>query len=71
MTHTTDSRTPLDLFADETHSAGDEDDLPRRMGRDARRVSRGELSEAEFYERYHEAVVERFGFDRRPGGTDR
>ena len=38
------------------------------MGRDARRVSRGELSEREFYEKYHDDVVDEFGFDRRPGG---
>jgi hypothetical protein len=44
------------------------DDLGRRMGRDARRVSRGELSEREFYEKYHDEVVEQFGFDHRPGG---
>lgn len=71
MTNTTDSTTPLDLVADGSQSANAKDDLARQMGRDARRVSRGELSEEKFYERYHEQVVEQFGFDRRPGGEDR
>ena len=41
-------------------------ELGLEMAADARRVTRGELSEAEFYERYHEAVVEEFGEDERP-----
>ena len=36
------------------------------MARDARRVSDGELSEAEFHEQYHEAVLAEFGRDDRP-----
>lgn len=36
------------------------------MARDALRVTRGELSEAAFHERYHEAVLEEFGVDDRP-----
>ena len=36
------------------------------MARDAIRVSNGELTDAEFHERYHEAVLEEFGEDQRP-----
>lgn len=36
------------------------------MARDAIRVTRGELSEAAFHERYHEDVLEEFGVDERP-----
>ncbi|MFT4890404.1 MAG: hypothetical protein ACI9YT_001319 [Halobacteriales archaeon] len=61
------STSPLDDLVDEGETSPN-DDLGRRMGRDARRVSRGELSEREFYEKYHDEVVEQFGFDRRPGG---
>lgn len=41
-------------------------ELGERMGRDAQRLVDGELSEAEFYEKYHDAVVEEFGVDDRP-----
>lgn len=66
-----DSRRRSVSLPDEPIDDGDDiagDDLGRRMGRDARRVSRGELSERAFYEKYHDEVVEQFGFDRRPGG---
>jgi hypothetical protein len=43
-----------------------DEELGRRMARDARRVSDGELSEAEFHDKYHEAVLEEFGRDDRP-----
>ncbi|MDR5656570.1 4Fe-4S ferredoxin N-terminal domain-containing protein [Halodesulfurarchaeum sp. HSR-GB] len=43
-----------------------DEDLGRRMARDARRVSDGTLSEAEFHEKYHEEVLEEFGRDDRP-----
>ncbi len=46
-------------------------ELGRRMGRDAQRVAEGELSEQEFYDKYHEDVLEEFGQDKRPGGDDR
>lgn len=36
------------------------------MARDAIRVTMGELSEAEFHEKYHEEVLEEFGVDDRP-----
>lgn len=38
-------------------------DLGRRMARDAIRVSLGELSDEEFYERYREEVSEAFDID--------
>jgi molybdopterin-containing oxidoreductase family iron-sulfur binding subunit len=41
-------------------------ELGKQMGRDAQRLVDGELSEAEFYEKYHDAVVEEFGEDNRP-----
>ena len=43
-----------------------DEQLGRRMARDAQRVSDGELSERAFYEKYHEDVVEEFGRDDRP-----
>ena len=41
-------------------------DLGVELARDAQRLVAGELSEAEFHERHHEAVVEEFGVDERP-----
>ena len=41
-------------------------DLGMRMARDAIRVSNGEMTDAEFHEKYHEEVVEEFGEDKRP-----
>lgn len=41
-------------------------ELGTAMGRDAIRVARGELSEAEFHDKYHEAVLAEFGVDDRP-----
>jgi len=43
-----------------------DEDLGRRMARDARRVSNGDLSEAAFHEKYHEEVKAEFGRDDRP-----
>nr|WP_237560499.1 4Fe-4S ferredoxin N-terminal domain-containing protein [Halapricum salinum] len=40
--------------------------LGKEMGRDAVRVSIGEMSEAAFHEKYHDAVLEEFGVDDRP-----
>ncbi|KAB1190769.1 MULTISPECIES: 4Fe-4S ferredoxin N-terminal domain-containing protein [Haloferax] len=71
MTHRIDDTTPLDLIADSPQSGNGGDEFAQRMGRDARRVTRGELSQEVFYERYHEEILARFGFDRRPGGEDR
>jgi molybdopterin-containing oxidoreductase family iron-sulfur binding subunit len=41
-------------------------ELGMEMGRDAMRVTKGELSEAEFHERYHDDVMAEFGEDERP-----
>ncbi|NUB92391.1 4Fe-4S dicluster domain-containing protein [Haloterrigena sp. SYSU A121-1] len=58
-----DRRTELErMLEDADHDA----ELGLEMARDARRVTAGELSEAEFYDRYHEAVVAEFGEDDRP-----
>jgi hypothetical protein len=46
-------------------------ELGRRMGRDAQRVADGELTQQEFYDKYHEEVLEEFGEDKRPGGDER
>lgn len=43
-------------------------ELGQEMGRDARRVADGDLSEKAFYEKYHEQVLAEFGEDKRPGG---
>jgi len=40
-------------------------DLGKALARDAQRMAAGDLSEAEFYEKYHEEVVEEFGVDHR------
>lgn len=71
MTDPSDSTTPLDLVADESGPEHVDDDLGRRMGQDAQRVWRGELSEQEFYEKYHDEVVETFGVDDRPVGENK
>ncbi|SFB98782.1 prokaryotic molybdopterin-containing oxidoreductase family, iron-sulfur binding subunit [Halobiforma haloterrestris] len=41
-------------------------ELGMEMAQDAFRVTKGELSEAEFHEKYHEDVMEEFGEDNRP-----
>ncbi len=41
-------------------------ELGMEMGKDAMRVTKGELSEEEFHERYHDDVMEEFGEDERP-----
>jgi molybdopterin-containing oxidoreductase family iron-sulfur binding subunit len=46
-------------------------ELARQMGEDARRVADGELSQAAFYERYHDAVLAEFGVDERDPGKER
>lgn len=53
--------------SDDILSGGSADpDLGKRMSRDAVRVSIGEMSEAEFHEKYHEEILEEFGVDERP-----
>ncbi len=41
-------------------------ELGKAMGEAAKKVRTGEMTEAAFYERFHEQVVEEFGFDDRP-----
>ena len=41
-------------------------ELGMEMGKDAMRVTKGELSEEEFHERYHDEVMAEFGEDERP-----
>ncbi|NUB92744.1 4Fe-4S dicluster domain-containing protein [Haloterrigena sp. SYSU A558-1] len=41
-------------------------ELGMEMARDAMRVTKGELSEEEFHDRYHEDVMDEFGEDERP-----
>ncbi|MFB6112877.1 MAG: 4Fe-4S ferredoxin N-terminal domain-containing protein [Halodesulfurarchaeum sp.] len=56
-----------DRRADRILDSSDYDtSLGKRMARDAIRVTMGELSEAEFHEKYHEEVLEEFGVDDRP-----
>lgn len=62
----TDDHTPLDaLEALETDPEPSEYDqeLGREVGRDAIRVWKGDLSEAEFHERHDEQLREEFGDD--------
>lgn len=68
----TDNNTPLDtLDALETGPEPSEYDqeLGRQVGRDAIRVSNGELSEAEFRERHEDRLREEFGDDYVPPGV--
>ncbi|MDF9746636.1 4Fe-4S ferredoxin N-terminal domain-containing protein [Natrinema salsiterrestre] len=53
----------LETMLDDTEY---DSDLGMEMAQDAMRVTKGELSEAEFHERHHEAVMEEFGEDERP-----
>lgn len=41
-------------------------ELGKEMGKDAIRLARGELTEEEFHEKYHEQVKDEFGVDDRP-----
>ncbi|AUG47600.1 hypothetical protein BVU17_08745 [Haloarcula taiwanensis] len=62
--------TPIDEWEDEATAMLDgveyNTELGLRMARDAIRVSNGELSDAEFHEKYHEEVLAEFGEDERP-----
>ncbi|ARS88977.1 4Fe-4S ferredoxin N-terminal domain-containing protein [Natrarchaeobaculum aegyptiacum] len=66
---------PLGATAEDEYraflEAGDYDaDLGMEMAKDAMRVTKGELSEEAFYDRYHEDVVDEFGEDDRPMAAD-
>jgi len=69
--------TPIDEWEDEAAMLDDveyDTDLGVEMARDAIRVANGELTDAEFHEKYHEDVLEEFGEDKRrptePEGFD-
>jgi molybdopterin-containing oxidoreductase family iron-sulfur binding subunit len=54
-------------LSDIVDSEADYDEqLGRKMGEAARQVQAGEMTEAEFYDRFHDAVLEEFGVDDRP-----
>ncbi|WP_436343564.1 4Fe-4S ferredoxin N-terminal domain-containing protein [Natronorubrum sp. FCH18a] len=55
--------TELEGMLDDTEY---DSDLGMQMAQDAMRVTKGELSEAEFHEKYHDDVMEEFGVDDRP-----
>ncbi|QSG09921.1 Uncharacterized protein HSR122_2545 [Halapricum desulfuricans] len=59
-------RTVENILEDGPHST----ELGKMMGRDAVRVSIGEMSEQAFHEKYHDAVLEEFGVDERPTGSE-
>lgn len=41
-------------------------ELGKEMGKDAIRLARGEMTDEEFHEKYHEQVKGEFGLDDRP-----
>jgi hypothetical protein len=41
-------------------------ELGKEMGKDAIRLARGEITQEEFNEKYHEDVLAEFGVDERP-----
>ncbi|ELZ00953.1 4Fe-4S ferredoxin N-terminal domain-containing protein [Natrialba asiatica] len=53
----------LETMLDDTEY---DSDLGMEMAKDAMRVTKGELSEADFHEKYHEDVMDEFGVDDRP-----
>jgi hypothetical protein len=57
----------FDEWAEERLSDVEYDtELGKEMGKDAIRLARGEMTEEEFNEKYHEAVEKEFGLDDRP-----
>ncbi len=65
--HTDEWEAEMESVLEETEY---DTELGLEMAKDAQRLVAGDLSEAEFYERYHGAVVEEFGVDDRPVGTE-
>ena len=55
-----------DRMRDEIEDTEFDADLGMEMAKDAQRLVAGELSEAEFYSRYHDDVEEEFDVDERP-----
>jgi len=76
--HTTQPSTP-DMFGrqweemskEQLRAAGHDPDLGVEVARDALRVVGGQLSEAQFLEKYHEGYRQEFGVDGRPGNPAR
>ncbi|MCU4718281.1 4Fe-4S ferredoxin N-terminal domain-containing protein [Halapricum hydrolyticum] len=66
------SELPVKKSRDEHRGGASEYDLElgRRMGEDARRVAAGEMTQSEFYAKYHEDVLEEFGEDERDPGLE-
>jgi len=62
--------TPIDEWEEEAEAMLDgveyDTDLGVRMARDAIRVSNGDMTDAEFHEKYHDEVIAEFGEDNRP-----
>lgn len=65
------SELPVKKLHDEHRGGASEydQDLGRQMGEDARRVAAGEMTQSEFYAKYHEDVLEEFGEDERDPGS--
>ncbi|MDR5656535.1 4Fe-4S ferredoxin N-terminal domain-containing protein [Halodesulfurarchaeum sp. HSR-GB] len=59
---------PLSEIADSEQEFDQE--LGKAMGEAAKKLRTGEMTEAEFYEQFHDQVVEEFGFDDRPVEPD-
>lgn len=60
-----------DDWADDVLSDVDFDaDLGKRISKDALRIANGDLSKAEFHEKYSDEVLEEFDVDERPTKTD-
>lgn len=57
-------RSPLDDVVEPERTFDPE--LGKAMGEAARKLQAGEITEAEFYERFHEDVIAEFGVDDRP-----
>jgi molybdopterin-containing oxidoreductase family iron-sulfur binding subunit len=58
------ARTPLGPLPEPEREF--DESLGKAMGEAARRLQAGEITEAEFYEQFHEDVVAEFGADDRP-----
>lgn len=61
------ARTPLGDLPEPEREFDEE--LGKAMGEAARKLQAGEITEAEFYEQFHDDVVEEFGVDDRPIST--
>lgn len=62
------SETPFEV--EDIDDAEYDQELGKQMGKDAQRVADGDMSQSEFYEKYHERVLEEFGEDQRDPGLE-